>query len=133
MRDLLILLTFAGVLGSGLVAGVFFAFSSFVMRALGRLPESDGIAAMKAINVTVLNPGFFLAFFGTGAICLPVAFLALGSSAGTHRVHFRREAGSGSGPERAKSRRPGRLEPRSPYPVNSPRTEISTVTHDLFP
>ncbi len=80
------ILTFAAVLGSGLVAGIFFAFSTFVMRALGQLPENQGIAAMKAINVTVLNPWFFLAFFGTGAVCLPVAFLALGRAAGTHRA-----------------------------------------------
>ncbi len=82
------ILTIAAVLGSGLVAGIFFAFSTFVMRALGQLPENQGIAAMKAINVTVLNPLFFLAFFGTGAVCLPIAFLALGSTAGMHRVYL---------------------------------------------
>ncbi|MBY0318021.1 MAG: DUF1772 domain-containing protein [Reyranella sp.] len=63
-------LIFAAVIGSGLVAGIFFAFSSFVMTALGRLPSDQGIAAMNAINVTVINPGFFLAFFGTAALCL---------------------------------------------------------------
>ena len=88
MKELLDILTFAAVLGSGLVAGIFFAFSTFVMRALGRLPANQGLAAMKAINVTVLNPWFFLAFFGTGAVCLPVAFLALGSAAGTHRAYL---------------------------------------------
>ncbi len=81
--NILDILTFAALLGSGLVAGIFFAFSNFIMRALGQLPENQGIAAMKAINVTVLNPWFFLAFFGTGAVCLPVAFLALGAAAGT--------------------------------------------------
>ena len=82
------ILTLVAVLGSGLVAGIFFAFSTFVMRALGRLPHEQGIAAMKAINVTVLNPWFFLAFFGTGAVCLAVAFLALGSAAGTYRAYL---------------------------------------------
>ena len=86
MKEFLDILTFAAVLGSGLVAGIFFAFSTFVMRALGQLPENQGIAAMKAINVTVLNPWFFLAFFGTGAVCLAVAFLAFGSEAGTQRA-----------------------------------------------
>ena len=52
-------------LGAGLVAGIFFAFSSFVMKALGRLPRDQGIRAMQSINVTVLNPWFFSAFFGT--------------------------------------------------------------------
>jgi uncharacterized membrane protein len=63
-------LTFAAAIGCGLVAGIFFAFSSFVMAALGRLPSDHGIAAMNAINITVINPGFFLAFFGTAALCL---------------------------------------------------------------
>ncbi len=85
MMDTLI---FAAVLGAGLVAGIFFAFSTFVMRALGQLPQNQGIAAMQAINVTVLNPWFFLAFFGTGAVCLAVAFLALGSAAGMHRAYL---------------------------------------------
>ncbi len=63
-------LVLAAAIGSGLVAGIFFAFSSFVMAALGRLPSDHGIAAMNAINVTVINPTFFLAFFGTGVLCL---------------------------------------------------------------
>jgi uncharacterized membrane protein len=63
-------LIFAAAIGSGLVAGIFFAFSSFVMAALGRLPLDHGISAMNAINVTVINPTFFLAFFGTAALCL---------------------------------------------------------------
>ncbi len=88
MKEFLDILTFAAVLGCGLVAGIFFAFSTFVMRTLGRLPANQGIAAMKAINVTVLNPWFFLAFFGTGAVCLSVAFLAFGSAAGTHRAYL---------------------------------------------
>ena len=84
MKDLIDILIFGAVLGSGLVAGIFFAFSTFVMRALGQLPRAQGIAAMQAINVTVLNPWFFLAFFGTGAVCLLVAFLALWNEAGTN-------------------------------------------------
>ncbi|WP_036476760.1 DUF1772 domain-containing protein [Myxosarcina sp. GI1] len=58
------------VLGSGLVAGVFFAFSSFVMKALARLKPSEGIAAMQSINITVINPWFMTALFGTGVVCL---------------------------------------------------------------
>jgi len=56
-------------LGSGLIAGVFFAFSAFVMKALARLPPAQGIAAMQSINVVVLNRWFFAAFFGTAAGC----------------------------------------------------------------
>lgn len=52
-------------LGAALVGGIFFAFSTFVMTALGRLPPEQGIAAMQSVNVTVLNPWFFAVFFGT--------------------------------------------------------------------
>jgi uncharacterized membrane protein len=69
-------LTVAAALGCGLVAGIFFAFSAFVMRALGRLRADQGIAAMQAINVAVINPWFFAAFFGTAAVCLVLAVLA---------------------------------------------------------
>ena len=70
-------LIFVAAIGSGLVAGIFFAFSSFVMAALGRLPSDHGIAAMNAINVTVINPVFFLAFFGTAALCLAASASAV--------------------------------------------------------
>lgn len=63
-------LAFLSALGSGLVAGIFFAFSSFVMEALARLPAGQGIAAMQSVNVVVLNPWFFSAFFGTAALSL---------------------------------------------------------------
>ncbi|MGQ0584928.1 MAG: anthrone oxygenase family protein [Reyranella sp.] len=62
--------TFAAAIGCGLVAGIFFAFSSFVMGALGRIPPEQGINAMQSINVVVINRSFFLAFFGTAALCL---------------------------------------------------------------
>ncbi len=86
--NLLDILTFTALLGSGVVAGLFFAFSNIIMRALGQLPENQGMAAMNAINVTVINPWFFLAFFGTGAVCFPIAFLALGGAAGSHRTYL---------------------------------------------
>jgi len=88
VKEFMEILTFAAVLGSALVSGIFFAFSTFVMRAFGQLPVNQGIAAMKAINVTVLNPLFFLAFFGTGAVCLTIVFLSFGSTTGTQRAYL---------------------------------------------
>ena len=61
--------TLIAALGSGLIAGVFFAFSTFVMKALARLAPAEGIAAMQSINVVVLNPWFLGAFFGTALGC----------------------------------------------------------------
>ena len=63
-------LVFFALLGSGLIAGVFFAFSAFVMKALVRLTPADGIAAMQSINITVLNPWFLGVFLGTAVICI---------------------------------------------------------------
>src|SRR5205823_10851570 len=40
--SLLFALTIFSTLGCGLIAGVFFAFSAFVMNALARLPPSAG-------------------------------------------------------------------------------------------
>ena len=65
------------LLGSALIAGVFFAFSSFIMKALARVPSHEGIAAMKSINVVVLNRSFLGVFIGTTAISLLVAVLAI--------------------------------------------------------
>ena len=63
-------LVFATAIGAALVSGIFYAFSTFVMRALGRLAPREGIAAMQSINIVVINPLFFLAFFGTGVLCV---------------------------------------------------------------
>lgn len=70
------ILTLIAALGCGLIAGVFFAFSSFVMKALGRIQPAAGIAAMQSINIAVINPWFMAAFLGTAAAC---AVLAVGS------------------------------------------------------
>jgi uncharacterized membrane protein len=73
----LLVLICCSALGSGLVAGMFFAFSAFVMTALGHLPPDQGIAAMQSINVAVMNPWFFAAFFGTAAACVVLAIASL--------------------------------------------------------
>jgi uncharacterized membrane protein len=73
------LVVMIAALGSGLIAGVFFAFSSFVMGALGRLPPAQGAAAMQAINIVVINPVFMAVFLGTGVVAACLAFWA-----GTH-------------------------------------------------
>jgi uncharacterized membrane protein len=70
---LFIVLTCCSALGSGLIAGVFFAFSTFVIRALARLPPDQGSAAMQSINVAVRNPWFFAAFLGTAVACVVLA------------------------------------------------------------
>ena len=77
MPGLLAAATVVIALAAALNAGVFFAFSSFVMRALERLPAPDGIAAMQSINVTVLTPVFMATLFGTAAGCGGLAAWAI--------------------------------------------------------
>jgi uncharacterized membrane protein len=77
MSDLKSILIVVSALGSGLVGGIFFAFSSFIMKALARVPPAQGIAVMQSINLTVLNTWFFGVFFGTGACCLALGISSL--------------------------------------------------------
>lgn len=84
----------AAIVGSGLVGGIFFAFSTFIMRALQQIPSAHGIAAMQRINSTVLNPLFFLAFFGTGMLCLLIVYLVFSEGIGENRTLLL--SGSGS-------------------------------------
>lgn len=65
----IVALTFLAAIGSGLMAGLFFAFSTSVMAALARLPVENGPAAMNAINVVILNPLFLSVFMGTTLLC----------------------------------------------------------------
>lgn len=64
-------------LGAGLVAGVFWAFSAFVMAALGAVPGPEGLRAMREINVKVLVPSFLGLFLGTAALSAALAVWAL--------------------------------------------------------
>jgi uncharacterized membrane protein len=73
MTGLVAWLTLGTALGCGLCAGVFFAFSAFVMPALGRLPAGQGIAAMQSINKLAVTPAFMTALFGSALACAGLA------------------------------------------------------------
>ena len=77
MNNPLFVLTLCATLGCGLMAGVFFAFSTFIMRALARLQPAQGIEAMQSINRTVINPWFLGAFLGTAAVFILLAGFVL--------------------------------------------------------
>jgi len=77
MNNLILFLTFISVLGCGLVAGIFYAFSTFIMSALARLLPAQGIEAMQSINITVLNPLFLGVFIGTAVVCVPLALYSV--------------------------------------------------------
>ena len=61
-------ITLLAAVGSGLMAGLFFSFSTAVMPALRDLPAASARAAMRRINVRIQNPLFLLVFLGTGVL-----------------------------------------------------------------
>ena len=70
-------------LGAGLVGGVFFAFSAFVMKALSELPPAQGVLAMQRINVVVLRPAFLGVFVATAVLaglCVVAGFFPWGAA-----------------------------------------------------
>jgi uncharacterized membrane protein len=67
----------AAAIGSGLVAGIFFAFSTFIMTAFSRIPPEQGIAAMNSINVTIVRSPFMLVFIPTAILSVLIAVLAV--------------------------------------------------------
>lgn len=76
MDRTLFVLTCLAALGSAIVGGIFYGFSSFVMKALGRIVPQQGVAAMNEINLVVIRPSFLLPFMGTGVLCLALALAA---------------------------------------------------------
>ncbi len=70
-------LTAVAAVGAGVAGGVFFAFSDFVMRALRRLPDQNGLAAMQAINRAAPSPAFMTVLFGTGVVCVAILVSAV--------------------------------------------------------
>jgi uncharacterized membrane protein len=82
MRQLLTsgLLWFSAV-GCGVLARVYFAFSTFVMASLARIAPAAGAAAMNAINVEIVRSLFMPLFLGTtltGAALAVLAFFRWG-------------------------------------------------------
>ena len=71
------IVTLATALGCGLVAGVWFTFSAFVMPALDRLLPAQGIAAMQSINRLAVTPPLMTAMFGAALACLGLVVWAL--------------------------------------------------------
>jgi uncharacterized membrane protein len=78
VRQLLVtgLLWFSAI-GCGLLAGLYFAFSTFVMTALSRIDQAAGISAMNAINTAIVQSLFMPFFLGTTLTSLTLAVMAV--------------------------------------------------------
>ncbi|MEM7248173.1 MAG: anthrone oxygenase family protein [Acidobacteriota bacterium] len=68
--------TLLAAVGSGLVAGLCFAFASFIMRAFDRLGATRAILAMQAINTRILESSAMTSWFGTGLLGVAATVLA---------------------------------------------------------
>jgi uncharacterized membrane protein len=63
-------------LGSGLIAGIYFAFSTFIIRAFDSIEASQAVAAMNSINETILRSLFMPLFFGSTLISIALIVVA---------------------------------------------------------
>lgn len=50
---------------TGLMAGIYFAFSAFIMKSLNQLPDLQAAQAMNKINDVIVNTIFLPVFFGS--------------------------------------------------------------------
>lgn len=69
-------LTLAAI-SAGLMAGVYFAFSSFIMRSFDQLGATQATNAMNAINEVILRSWFMLLFFGSTLLFAILGAIAL--------------------------------------------------------
>lgn len=88
MNSLTIAATITAIVGTALIGGIFFAFSNFVMKALERVPSSEGMLAMQTINVTVLNHWFLGVFMGTAVVCLVLAIVSIATWTSSHSPYL---------------------------------------------
>jgi uncharacterized membrane protein len=75
--NLTVVLIAAAALGSAAVGGLFYAFSTFVMRGLDRTDPVSAIVAMRGINDEAqANAPFLLLFFGSTLLAVAVGIVA---------------------------------------------------------
>lgn len=77
MDQLIFVATMLAALGTALLAGNFFAFSAFLMKALSRLSPERGIVTMQAITAAIRSPLFLVVFFGTAALAAILSGVAI--------------------------------------------------------
>lgn len=61
----------------GIMAGVYFTFSAFVMRSLDAIEAPSGMLAMQSINRIIVKSIFLPIFFGSSLAALALVVLSL--------------------------------------------------------
>ncbi len=78
MSNPVLALTVVTAVGSAAVGGLFYAFSTFVMRGLDRTEPAEAAVAMRGINVEAqANAPFLVLFLGTGVLALVLGVIAI--------------------------------------------------------
>ena len=75
--SIITVLLWAIALSSALMAGVYFAFSGFIMKAFDNIETSQAITAMNAINNKIVRSWFIPIFFGSSIISLMLSVIAI--------------------------------------------------------
>ncbi|KRC79151.1 DUF1772 domain-containing protein [Sphingomonas sp. Root241] len=70
------LLWFSAI-GCGLIGGLYFAFSTFILQAFDRLGAERGAQAMNAINVEIVRSLFMPLFLGTTLTSLALVIVGV--------------------------------------------------------
>jgi uncharacterized membrane protein len=66
-----------GALGSGIIGGIYFAFSTFIMTSLASISTESGVAAMNAIDRVIVRSLFMPVFLGMVVISAVLVILAI--------------------------------------------------------
>lgn len=74
---IMLILAWSLAITSGLMAGTYFTFSGFIMRAFDTLESRDAVAAMNAINTVILGSVFMPLFFASSLLALALAAAGL--------------------------------------------------------
>lgn len=69
----------AGVVASGLIAGLFWGWAVAVGPGLAKVNDRTYVATMQAINVAIINPIFLTAFVGTIFVLAAASALSFGA------------------------------------------------------
>ncbi len=78
----LLFILWALTLSAGVMAGVYFAFSAFVITSLDKLAASSAAAAMNSINRVIVRSAFMPLFWGSSLLAVILIVLAGWHSSG---------------------------------------------------
>lgn len=77
MSQLISVLLWFSAVACGLMAGLYFAFSAFIMQALASIDRTAAVAAMNAINRVIQRSLFMPLFIGSSLSSLALAVIGL--------------------------------------------------------